>query len=303
MTDPRVSILIATSNRPDAFERCLRSVIYQTYENIEVIVLDYSEDINTCEQAADIIANAPVKCTHVKEPYGVAGSRNWLMDQASGDIYVFIDDDACFADNHAIERVVDGFEKDVGIQAFKIIDNPDKDGGRPVVPITRSKKSNLKLDEHFRVSYFVGAGHAFKREIIEECGDYKSDLMYGMEELDLSYRAIEHGWTIRYNPAVVIHHYPGSPVINTESTGYSELHYKVANRIYFAVRYLPARYVLIYMCIWLGYYAIQAVQSLSPKEYLSGIKRGVQLARSNERTPMSSRSIEYLRENHGRLWY
>ena len=38
--------------------------------------------------------------------------------------------------------------------------------------------------------------------------------MYGEEELDLSYQAIEAGFDILYLPAVEIHHYPRPPVVD-----------------------------------------------------------------------------------------
>lgn len=303
MNDPRVSVLIATSNRPKAFVRCLQSVNSQTYDNLEIVTLDYSEEINSCERVADVLSDTSLDCTHVEEPYGVAGSRNWLMEQASGDIFVFIDDDARFADDKAIARAVKGFEADVGIQAFKIIDNPESDGGRHLSPVPAAHRSNVNLDESFQTSYFVGAGHAFRRTVIEDCGDYEDDMMYGMEEIDISYRAIENGWTIMYNPDVVVHHYPEPPVIDKDSTGHSELHYDVANRIYFAVRHLPIVYLLSYLCIWLGYLALQAVKRGSPREYITGIKRGITLSQKTTRHPMSDDGIAYLRENHGRLWY
>jgi GT2 family glycosyltransferase len=290
-------------DRPSALKRCINSVLSQTYENFEVLILDNSSQISTCEKLAGLISDERVQCTHEDEPYGVAGSRNWLMGKASGDIYIVIDDDARFESDDALNEIVAGFHDDVGIQAFKIVDHPDAESERILAPVSQSQADKIDFDESFRASYYVGAGHAIKREVIETCGFYSNDLMYGSEELDLSYRVIDSGFTIEYNPAVVVHHYPEPPVISEETTGHAEVYYRVANRIYIAYRYLPIKYVPSFLLVWLAYFFAQAVRDNNIHHCVSGVRRGVQIARSEPRSPIDKRAERYLKRNHGRLWY
>jgi glycosyltransferase involved in cell wall biosynthesis len=299
----RFSTPISTSNRPETLERCLDSVLSQTYEQFEVLVLDNSPHINTCERLDGPLSDDRVKCTHVDESYGVAGSRNWLMREANGDVYVIIDDDAYFETDHALTNVVEGFDGVVGIQAFKIIDHPDETTERILAPVSQSKIDEVDLDDSFRSSYYVGGGHAIKREVIETCGYYFDDLIYGAEELDLSYRALDAGFSIEYNPNVVVQHHPEPPIVDTDTVGRSELYYSLRNKVYLAYRYLPRRYVPSYLLAWVGYYASVAIRSGQYREYMHALRDSIHLCRQTERSPISRSTEQYLKRNHGRLWY
>lgn len=303
VTETLVSVLISTSNRPETLERCLNSVLSQTYEHFEVLVLDNSPHLNTCAQLDDEFVDDRVQCTHVDESYGVSGSRNWLMRKASGDIFVFIDDDALFSSDDALRAVVDGFTNGVGIQAFKIIDHQNDGEERILAPVSQSGSGDLDLDEPFRSSYYVGGGHAIKREVISTCGYYSDELVYGGEELDLSYRAIDAGFTIEYNPKVVVHHYPEPPVVDIETVGEPELYYSLRNKIYLAYRYLPWRYVPSYLLVWTGYYASIATRRGSPIVFGRAFLDGIRMCVDIERTPISRSAERYLKRNYGRLWY
>ncbi len=59
---------------------------------------------------------------------------------------------------------------------------------------------------HFETGYFVGCAHAIHRDIFEKTGYYPTNFFYGMEEYDLSYRAIDAGFDIVYDDRVIILH-------------------------------------------------------------------------------------------------
>lgn len=56
---PLVSILIPTHNRPDYAELALQSALAQTYENIEIIINDNSEDTLTQQRFAPYLTHYP----------------------------------------------------------------------------------------------------------------------------------------------------------------------------------------------------------------------------------------------------
>lgn len=86
------SIIIPTYNRADLIGRCLESVINQTYDNWEAIVVDnYSED-NTEEIVASL--NDSRIHYYKNHNYGViAVSRNFALDRAKGEWICFLDSD------------------------------------------------------------------------------------------------------------------------------------------------------------------------------------------------------------------
>jgi len=49
MTNPLVSIVITTKNEEKNIENCLKSIVNQTYKNIEIIVVDNNSSDSTKE--------------------------------------------------------------------------------------------------------------------------------------------------------------------------------------------------------------------------------------------------------------
>lgn len=96
------SIIIPTYNRAALLKRCLDSVISQTYQNWEAIVVDnYSED-----ETEDIVRSyKDSRIVYIKNHnYGViAVSRNKALDVAKGDWIAFLDSDDCWLPNKLSE--------------------------------------------------------------------------------------------------------------------------------------------------------------------------------------------------------
>jgi glycosyltransferase involved in cell wall biosynthesis len=89
---PRVSVVIATKNRPALLRRAVEAVLGQTYAGpIEcVIVFDH---VPVDESLAYEAPNRRVVCVpNVRTP-GLAGARNSGIDVAAGDFVAFCDDD------------------------------------------------------------------------------------------------------------------------------------------------------------------------------------------------------------------
>jgi len=88
---PLVSCIITTNNRPDFIGRAIKSVLNQTYENIELIVVDSSDDSKT-----EIIINKldTSKIIYKKVFEKNAGkSRNIGVSISNGEYISFLDDD------------------------------------------------------------------------------------------------------------------------------------------------------------------------------------------------------------------
>jgi GT2 family glycosyltransferase len=304
----KVSILIGSRDRIEVLAHCLQSVLTQQYKPLEVLILDdNSSQYYLEEQLAPKFQDERLRWFRSDKSLGVAGGRNFLMGQATGDIFCVIDDDACFADNSCVAQLVEALicYPKVGILATRII-NHGVDQTTFLLPFSQQwrKKRPELLSERCLVSYYLGGGHGLRRSVIECCGDYQADLMFGEEELDLSYRSIEMGFEIMYLPEVVVHHYPQPSVIGDNgANGPSELYYHVRNRFFISYKYLPAFYIPIYLAAWLTTYGLRALKLGTFGEFLSGIKAGMKLRKTLKRTPLSPQAIKYLKTYYGRLWY
>ncbi|MCY3954218.1 MAG: mycofactocin biosynthesis glycosyltransferase MftF [bacterium] len=56
-----------------------------------------------------------------------------------------------------------------------------------------------------RVRYVSSAALLFRRDVLDALGGFDEDLRLG-EDVDLIWRAVAAGWTVRYEPSVVVHH-------------------------------------------------------------------------------------------------
>ena len=303
MRAPKVSVLVGSRDRPHVLKRCLDSIFKQKYENFEVLVLD-----DGSKEPYDSLLKGeyPVKLFRVEEPRGVAGGRNYLMRKAEGKIFVFIDDDAYFENDNALSRIVRAFESEsaVAILAFKVIDHRDEkqDYLVPFSKRVRRQTSDI-IEKHTYVSYYLGTGHALRGEAIDQCGGYQDDLIYGEEELDLSYRVIRCGYKIKYCPQVVVHHHPEPSILDQKSGVGTELSFHVRNRILIAYKYLPIKYWPSYLAIWLGRYLLDALRENALDEWWRGFKSGLKSIRISKREVLHAAALRYLKRYYGRLYY
>jgi glycosyltransferase involved in cell wall biosynthesis len=90
---PRVSVVIPAYNEEEFLERCVRSVMAQTYQDWECIVVDDGSTDDTPRIADALAAEDPrVRVIH-QANRGFSGSRNAGMFASRGEFLVFIDCD------------------------------------------------------------------------------------------------------------------------------------------------------------------------------------------------------------------
>lgn len=90
---PLISVIVPIYNVEQYIERCVDSIINQTYKNLEIILVDDGSPDN-CPQICDEYAKKDnrIKVIH-KENGGLSDARNAGMKIATGDYISFIDSD------------------------------------------------------------------------------------------------------------------------------------------------------------------------------------------------------------------
>ena len=107
---PRVSILIPVYKAEKYISKCLQSVLSQTYQNLEIIIVDDASPDSSMDIAEKLIQQTvntfDIKILHNEKNQGIATVRNILLDHAKGDFILFVDSDD-YIERDAIQSLVD----------------------------------------------------------------------------------------------------------------------------------------------------------------------------------------------------
>lgn len=99
MNKPLISVVIPVYNIEDYLERCVKSVCSQTYENLEILLVDdgsTDKSATLCEQLAQ--EDTRIKVFH-KTNGGSSSARNLGIENAHGEYLGFVDSDDYIAEN------------------------------------------------------------------------------------------------------------------------------------------------------------------------------------------------------------
>ncbi len=120
--DIKVSIIIPVYNTYSYLEKCVYSLIGQTYSNFEVLLIDdgsTDKSYQLCEEFAKKDSRIQV---WKKENGGLSDTRNFGLTKVSGEYVMFLDSDDWF-ELDMLERFVEkisDFTYDVVIQGFQV---------------------------------------------------------------------------------------------------------------------------------------------------------------------------------------
>lgn len=104
MTGRLVSVVMPTRNRPGRLPGAISSVLAQTHQNLELLVID-DASATPAEQVIDErgLDDPRVQLVRFDKPLGASGARNAAFKRANGDIIAFLDDDDRWKP-HKLER-------------------------------------------------------------------------------------------------------------------------------------------------------------------------------------------------------
>ena len=90
-TEPLITVVLPTYNRPDCLRRAIDSVIAQRYPRWELIVVDDGGSVDS-ESVAEEASDSRVRWTRISHG-GAGAARNAALEIASGEIIAYVDDD------------------------------------------------------------------------------------------------------------------------------------------------------------------------------------------------------------------
>jgi len=182
----QLSIIIPTYNRPNLIGRAIKSVLAQTYQNFEIVIVDSSPD-NDTEKAVHSFNEKRIKYIHNKKRTNTAASRNQgVRESSQNSKYIaFLDDDDEFLPQF-LEKTVEVLEEKEDIaMATSNLELRTRDGKR-----IRESHGSANIWEQG-----ISCGCVIRKEIFTKENFWYNERLEVMEDPDLGVRVlINHKW-------------------------------------------------------------------------------------------------------------
>ena len=135
-TSIKVSVLIPVYNVEDYVEECVRSVMSQTYSNLQIIILNDGSTDNSYEICKKLSKEDNRIELYSQDNSGLSNARNNMIQYFTGDYFLFLDSDD-FISLFTIERMVNAIEVEnaqcVCVSYTRSINKIDKKTGNPKI--------------------------------------------------------------------------------------------------------------------------------------------------------------------------
>jgi glycosyltransferase involved in cell wall biosynthesis len=176
MNNSLISIIMPVYNAQERLEKSIEAVLFQTYYNLELILVDDGSK----DQSAEICDRFAQKDTRVRvihqENSGVSAARNHGIDISKGDLIAFVDADDKILPN-AYEMVLAEWENDMDLMIFGMTFDYYKKG-KLAKQVQRSIDEKVcftkeRLDKYFfelhEANYFLPCWNkVFRASVIKE---------------------------------------------------------------------------------------------------------------------------------------
>lgn len=170
MNKDLISIIVPVYNVEKYLDKCIESIVNQTYKNIELILVDDGSPDN-CPKMCDEWSQKDnrVKVIH-KENGGLSSARNFGLEASTGEFVCFIDSDD-WIDYNAIEELTKIIDDSTDFVSFGMLLEFDTETAQLVYADKKHTYFQKELFENFLNDNSV-AGYAcnklFRKEIIGE---------------------------------------------------------------------------------------------------------------------------------------
>ncbi len=109
MNSPLISIIVPVYNVAEYLEKCVNSIVFQSYKNIEVILVDDGSTDNSAKLCDDLAKKFKRVYSYHKPNGGLSSARNYGLNVMKGEYFFFVDSDDYLLPN-AIESMYYGIK-------------------------------------------------------------------------------------------------------------------------------------------------------------------------------------------------
>jgi glycosyltransferase involved in cell wall biosynthesis len=240
--DPNVSVVLCVRNEEKYIGGCVKSILSQTYNDFEVIIVDdmSSDHTQTIMKEFD---DERVKYFRNQEWSGIAISRNRGVKHAKGK-YVFFTDGDCMVANSWIEE---------GLKSLKSRGCVGVEGR--IYYVSKDYKPTISdaVIENVDGGQFTTGNVAYKRSVMKAVGGFDERLVR-LSDRDIALRIMKYG-EICFNAKMIVYH----PQVIQTPRGLIETASRVKNRVYLFKRFRDTKCMY-----WRIVYPINFAKALFP---------------------------------------
>jgi GT2 family glycosyltransferase len=247
----KVAVILVNWNGFALTADCIASLQQQTYADFDIVVVDNA----SADHSGMLLKEKYPQIVLIQSPEntGFAGGNNQGIDYAINHAYpyVLILNNDTFVATDLLEILVSEIEKDSVTAAVqpKIYYHHNRDkiwnGGsfyQPLTGITYTHTQTHNTQKPCQVDWVTGCAFLAKTSVLKETGLFAANLFMYYEDVDLSFRMVEAGYTLRYCPSAIVYHIAGASGKTEEKRPGGTLHpiihyYTVRNRIWLLKKY------------------------------------------------------------------
>ena len=209
MENNLISVIIPVYNVKQYIERCIDSVLNQTYKNIEIILVDDGSN-DGCNEICNMYAEKDkrIKVVHIKNS-GVSNARNLGIRLANGDFITFVDADD-YIDTSCIEKMYKlckDEQCDIGIVGTlenNELTNKTNTSGESIDMVLSAENA---LKEMLNEKYYYGNvwGKIYKTDIWKNI-HFNEDTVIG-EDMEVLYKVLLKSNKVKINTNERLYYY------------------------------------------------------------------------------------------------
>lgn len=120
----KISVIVAVYNTEEYLDRCLESLLNQTYKNMELVIVEDCSTDSSRKLLKKYKENENIKIFYNKENRGLSYSRNYGLKKSTGDFIGYIDSDDYVEPDYyeKLMRSIKDNKSDIAICDIKLVD-------------------------------------------------------------------------------------------------------------------------------------------------------------------------------------
>jgi glycosyltransferase involved in cell wall biosynthesis len=222
LNDNLISVNVTTYNRAHLLSRCLESVVNQTYDNLEIIVVDDCSTDNTRE----IVEQFQQKDNRIKyyrheTNKGLANARNTAIIASNGEFIAIMDDDDEWLETDKLFKQLAIFMQNSDNKKLALVCSSVRlfsDKAKYIDKIIQ-KPTDLANKMLYGNGLIYSPTVLIKKSVLEEIGGYDTSLKRGVDSDVFRVCILNYGYEVHFMDDITtgIHEYGVDRITHTAS--------------------------------------------------------------------------------------